>query len=196
MPWWSRRRSSIPKVSASVDDLRGMDAGGLRAEAVLDVQVASLRYFGRAGSFCGVVQETLGQPLPEPCRATVAAVAGRDAQIVLAWRSPTETLLLCKDRATVAELQARLAGAADGCMVDQTGGICVLRVQGRRCGDLLQRMGAATAIPGLGLARGGRLAEVHVLTACIQEGEFLLFVERVYADHLVEWMRATVADFS
>ena len=197
MPWWSRRRSSIPKVSASVDDFRGtalaMDAGGLRAEAVLDVQVASLRYFGRAGSFCGVLQETLGQPLPEPCRATVA---GRDAQIVLAWRSPTETLLLCKDRATFAELQARLAGAADGCMVDQTGGICVLRVQGRRCGDLLQRMGAATAIPGLGLARGGRLAEVHVLTACIQEGEFLLFVERVYADHLVEWMRTTAADFS
>ena len=99
-------------------------------------------------------------------------------------------------RATFAELQARLAGAADGCMVEQTGGICVLRVHGRRCGDLLQRMGAASAIPGLGLARGGRLAEVHVLTVCIQEGEFLLFVERVYADHLVEWMRATVADFS
>jgi len=182
-----------------VDDLRGtalaMDAGGLRVEAVLDVQVASLRYFGRAGGFCGVVHETLGQPLPEPCRATVAA-AGRDAQIVLAWRSPTETLLLCKGPAAFAELEARLAGAAGGCMVDQTGGICVLRVQGRRGGDLLQRMGAATAIPGLGLARGGRLAEVHVLTACIQDGEFLLFVERVYADHLVEWMRTTVADFS
>jgi heterotetrameric sarcosine oxidase gamma subunit len=182
-----------------VDDLRStalaMDAGGLRVEAVLDVQVASLRYFDRAGSFCGVLHETLGQPLPEPCRATVAE-ACRDAQIVLAWRSPTETLLLCKGPAAFAELEARLAGAADGVMVDQTGGICVLRVQGRRCGDLLQRMGAATAIPGLGLARGGRLAEVHVLTACTQEGEFLLFVERVYADHLVEWMRATVADFS
>src|ERR1700676_1315039 len=113
MPWWSRRSSSIPKVSASVDDFRGMDAGGLRAEAVLDVQVASLRYFGRAGRFCGVVQETLGQPLPDPCRATVAA-AGRDAQIVLVWRSPTETLLLCKDPPAFAELEARLAGAADG----------------------------------------------------------------------------------
>lgn len=176
-----------------------MDAGGLRVEAVRDVQVASLRYFGRAGSFCALAQETLGQPLPEACRATVAA-AGRDAQIVdaqivLAWRSPTETLLLCKGPAAFAELERRLAGAADGCMVDQTGGICVLRVQGRRGGDLLQRMGAATAIPGLGLARGGRLAEVHVLTACIQEGEFLLFVERVYAEHLVEWMRTTIADY-
>jgi sarcosine oxidase gamma subunit len=156
--------------------------------------VASLRYFDRAGSFCGVVRETLGQPLPEACRATVAA-AGRDAQIVLAWRSPTETLLLCKDPAAFAGLEAGLAGVADGCMVNQTGGICVLRVLGPRRGDLLQRMGAPTAIPGLGLARGGRLAEVHVLTACIQEGEFLLFVERVYADHLVEWMRATAADF-
>src|ERR1700676_4272033 len=144
MPCWSRRRSSIPKENASVDDLRGTalatDAGGLRVEAVLDVQVASLRYFGRASSFCGVVQQTLGQPLPEPCRATTAA-AGRDAQIVLAWRSPTETLLLCKGAAAFAELEALLAGAADGVMVDQTGGICVLREQGRRRGDLLQRMG-------------------------------------------------------
>jgi sarcosine oxidase gamma subunit len=184
-----------------VDDLRGtaiaMDADGVRAEAVLGVQVASLRYFDRAGGFAGVVHETLGQPLPQPSRATLAAAAaGHDAQIVLAWRSPTETLLLCDGGAAFAELKARLAGAADGCMVDQTGGICVLRVQGRRCGDLLQRMGAATAIPGLGEARGGRLAELHVLTACVQTGEFLLFVERVYADHLVEWMRTTLADFS
>ena len=70
-----------------MDDLRStalaMDAGGLRVEAVLDVQVASLRYFDRAGGFCGVLHEILGKPLPEPCRATLAA-AGRDAQIVLA----------------------------------------------------------------------------------------------------------------
>jgi hypothetical protein len=176
-----------------VVELRGaapaLDAGGLRVEAVTG-QVASLRYFDRAGSFCGVVNETLGEPVPQTGRA-----AGH-AQILLAWRSPSETLLLCRDPAVFAEFQARLAGAADGCMVEQTGGISVFRVQGLRCADLLQRMGAATAIPGLGLARGGRLAEVHVLTACIQTAEFLLFVERVYADHLTEWIRTTLADFS
>ena len=86
-------------------------------------------------------------------------------------------------------------GVPDGCMVDQTGGICVLRVQGVRAGDLLLRLGATTAVPDLGEARSGRLAELHVLTACVQAGEYLLLVERVYADHLIGWIRATAADF-
>ncbi|MGC2033499.1 MAG: hypothetical protein WA642_26015, partial [Steroidobacteraceae bacterium] len=74
--------------------------------------------------------------------------------------------------------------------------ICVLRVQGPRAGELLQRLGAVTAIPGLGEARGSRLAEVHVLTACVQRAEYLLFVERVYAAHLIEWIRLTLADLA
>ncbi len=57
-------------------------------------------------------------------------------------------------------------------------------------------MGAATAIPAPGEARSGRVAEVPVLTACVESGEFLMLVERVYADHLLGWMRATVADFT
>ena len=40
------------------------------------------------------------------------------------------------------------------------------------------------------------LAEVQVLTVCVRSGEFLLFIERVYADHLHEWMRTTAADFT
>jgi hypothetical protein len=80
-------------------------------------------------------------------------------------------------------------------MVDQTGGIRVLRLQGRRAGDLLLRLGAATAIPGLGEARSSRLAELHVLTVCVQAGQYLLLVDRVYAKHLLDWIGATVADF-
>ncbi len=170
----------------------GLD--GLRVEALPGVQVASLRYFDRAGSFGGMVQQALGTPLPQPQRAALSA-AGDAAQSVLAWRSPTETLLLCSGAALLAELGQRLAGAADGCLVDQTGGISVLRVQGRRAGELLQRLGAMTAIPGLGEARAARLAEVHVLTVCVQSVEYLLFVERVYAPHLTEWIRLTLADF-
>jgi heterotetrameric sarcosine oxidase gamma subunit len=171
----------------------GLD--GLRVEALPGAQVASLRYFDRAGSFGGVLQQALGQPLPQPQRATLTA-AGDAAASVLAWRSPTETLLLCSGAAALAELGQRLAGAVDGCMVDQTGGICVLRVQGGRAGELLQRLGAMSAIPGLGEARGGRLAEVHVLTVCVQRAEYLLFVERVYAAHLIEWIRLTLADLA
>jgi heterotetrameric sarcosine oxidase gamma subunit len=182
-----------------MDDLRHTvfpyELDGLRVEALPGAQVASLRYFDRAGTFGGVLRQTLGQPLPQPQRAALAA-ADDAAASVLAWRSPTETLILCSGAAVLAELAQRLAGAGDGCMVDQTGGICVLRMRGRRAGELLQRLGALSSIPGLGEARGGRLAEVHVLTVCVEKAEYLLFVERVYAAHLCEWIRLTLADFA
>ena len=53
-------------------------------------------------------------------------------------------------------------------MVVQTGGIRVLRVAGPRAHELLLRLGSATAIPALGEACSGRLAELQVLTACVQ----------------------------
>ena len=173
-----------------------VEGNGLRVTG-LPGQVASLRYFDRMGRFAETVGETLGMPLPQALRATARDMGGRGAGLMLAWRSPTETLLLCGDDAqpAFAELQQRLAGAADGSMVDQTGGIRGYRLEGRRAQDLLQRMGAITTIPGLGEARSGRLAELQVLTVCVQAGEFLLWVERAYADHLTKWMRATVADF-
>ena len=168
---------------------------GLSVRADRDVQIASLRYFHHAGRFAAAVREAVGRTLPEPLRAFQVGSAAQGSYVTLAWRSPTETLLLSNDRGAFAELERQLAAAADGCMVNQTGGICVLRVRGEQAGNLLQRLGAATAIASLGEARSGRLAELHVLTACVQSGEFLLLVERVYANHLIEWIRATVADF-
>ncbi len=152
---------------------------------------ASLRYFEPSGSLAALVRDITGQPLPAAQGATFDAANS----LMLAWRSPTETLLLCNDSAVFAALKQRLATATDGCMVEQTGGVCVYRVQGPRSGDLLQRMGAVSAVPAVGEARVGRLAELQVLTACVQAEEFLLVVERVYADHLVEWICTTVADF-
>jgi hypothetical protein len=176
---------STPAVE--IDGLSVSDDPGL--------QVASLRYFDTAGAFAGAVREIIGRPVPEPLHATQVEPPPNNAHFILAWRSPTETLLLCSDRVAFADLERRLAAAADGCMVEQTGGIRVLRVQGFRTRELFLRLGATTAIPSLGEARSGRLAEVHVLTACVQAREFLLLVERVYAAHLLEWIRATAADF-
>jgi len=170
-------------------------AGGVRVEAVRGLWAASLRYFDPAGSFAAAVLESIGLPLAQPLSAAQSR-ASHDAQVILAWRSPTDTLLLCDGQAAFAEIEQRLLAAADGCMVDQTGAFRVFRVQGQRAREVLQRMGATTAIPGLGQARGGRMAEVHVLTICIEPGEFLLVIERVYADHLTEWVRATLADFN
>jgi heterotetrameric sarcosine oxidase gamma subunit len=168
---------------------------GLSVSVERELQVATLRYFHHEGSFAAALREAVGSALPEPLRAIEVEHASNDAHFILAWRSPTETLLLCEDRAAFAELELRLAAAVDGCMVNQTGGVCVLRVRGPRAGDLLVRLGATTAIPGLGEARSGRLAELHVLTACVQAGQYLLLVERVYANHLLEWISATAADF-
>jgi heterotetrameric sarcosine oxidase gamma subunit len=116
-------------------------------------------------------------------------------RFILVWRSPTETLLLSKDPPAFARLEAELAAAADGCMVNQTGGLCVVRVQGRRTDDLLTRLGADSAIPGIGEARTGRFAELQATAVRFAADEVLLIVERVYADHLLEWMAVTAGDF-
>jgi sarcosine oxidase gamma subunit len=153
-----------------------------------------LRYFHHAGRFAAAVREAVGRPLPEPLRVIQVGSATQGPYVVLTWRSPTETLLLTNDRAAFDELERQLAAEADGCMVNQTGGISVLRMRGERAGDVLPRLGAATAIPNLGEARSGRLAELQVLTACVSPKEYLLLVERVYADHLLEWIHATAVD--
>jgi heterotetrameric sarcosine oxidase gamma subunit len=181
-------------VDDSCQTALDLDATGVRVAAVIQARAASLRYFDQGGSFGRALEQALGEPLPRTQRAALAA-PGRDAEMLLAWRSPTETLLLCRSAAAFAELEQRLAGAGDGYMVDQTGGICVFRVEGERAAEFLQRFAASTAIPAVGEARGGRMADLHVLTACVQAGEFLVFVERVYAAHLADWMRATTADF-
>jgi sarcosine oxidase gamma subunit len=182
-----------------LDPPAAIEADGLSVSGVHGWQIASLRYFDPAGSFAQRVREIVGRPLPEPLCALHANMTTKDAQLILLWRSPTETILLCSDRVAFAEFERQLAadghGHGHGCVVDQTGGVCVLRVQGPRASDLLLRLGAATAIPGVGEARSGRLAELHVLTACLQAGEFLLLVEQVYASHLREWIEATAADF-
>jgi sarcosine oxidase gamma subunit len=117
-----------------------------------------------------------------------------DARVILAWRSPTETLMLSSEPERFEDLERRLAGASGGCLVNQTGGVRALRVRGSRARDLMLRLGAPTAIPDLGEARSSRLAELPVLAVCVQNGELILLVERAYADHLLEWMVVTVRD--
>jgi sarcosine oxidase gamma subunit len=171
-----------------------IEIDGLSVTLELDQQIASLRYFSAAGQFAAGVRSRLGWPLGEPLRAGHGDSAMSGADFCLAWRSPTETLLLTRNRIAFVELAQRLAAEADGCMVEQTGGWRLFRVKGSRARDLLLRLGSATSIPDLGEARPGRFAELTVLAASIRAGEYLLLVERVYANHLVEWMSATAAD--
>jgi heterotetrameric sarcosine oxidase gamma subunit len=174
-----REAPLVAGAALSVHDMAGL-------------HIAALRFFDAAGAFAGNVRTVLGLPLPAPLRAARRDPAGQEAAFILAWRSPTEVLLL-SDGLDLAALAPRLT-TADGCLVDQSGGVRVLRVQGARLTDLLVRLGADSVIPQVGEARSGRMAEVHVLAVCVQSGEVLLLVDRAYADHLVAWIRATAAD--
>jgi sarcosine oxidase gamma subunit len=182
-------------MASSLAESSEVEVAGLSVRVQRQVEVASLRYFDPADRFVAAVREFLGSPLPAPLHALRVDAATGGARFILLWRSPTETLLLSYDPAALAELDARVAPETDGCMVVQTGGMRVLRVAGSKARDLLLRLGSATAIPALGEACTGRLAELQVLTACVQAGEYLLLVDRVYANHLLGWIRATVADF-
>jgi len=173
---------------------KNLEIDGLSVGVEPGYHVASLRYLDPAGRFASLVSEALGRPLAEPLRALRVEPSTGGGQGMLAWRSPGENLLLCSDQAAFTAVATKLAAAGDGCMVDQTGGIRVVRVAGTRARDLLVRLGAATALPDLGEARTGRLAELSVLTMCLQPWEYLLLVERVYVHHLLEWIHATAAD--
>ena len=166
-------------------------------DAALDVRVdetlqaGTLRYFAGDGAFAAAVREASGVALPEVLRATSA----RGGELILAWRSPTETLLLAGEPA-LSELEARVAQAADGCLVNLTGGLKVLRVTGEGIADLLCRLGGTGSIPQPGEARRSRMADVPVLVLSVRPGEALLLVDRAYAEHLMGWIRETLLDFA
>jgi sarcosine oxidase gamma subunit len=184
----------------------GFSARELSVQWDHGLSVASLRYFDPTGLFAVEVGEVLGGPLPAPLRSdrrvVVAEGDGASAkgassagwELVLAWRGPTETLLVTADAGWLAAADRFAAGRLDGCLVDQTGGILTLVVGGDRAPDLLTRLGSTDAVPALGEARTSRLAELSVMSLCTRPGEILLLVERVYARHLFGWIRETIAD--
>jgi sarcosine oxidase gamma subunit len=169
----------------------GIVSAGLVAEVEESMAAATLRYFDRAGAFAEAVRAATDATLPEPLVAR--EVAG--AQLVLAWRSPTETLCLARSAAHLAALTARLADATGGCVVDLTGGVRIVRLSGARIADLLRRLGGDAAVPAAGEARRGRLADVPVLALSVRAGETLLAVDRSYLPHLLGWVKETLLDF-
>lgn len=189
----SRAACSGPARSESA-----IDIAGLRVVADTGVGVASLRYFSADGPFARAVQRVTGLALPGVLRAVGAPHPG-PVPWILAWRSPTEALAIsaaATPSGPLVELATAVAECADGCLVDQTGGQCVLRVSGRLVRDLLIRLGSTASIPAMGESRRSRLADVPVVAVCVQAGETLLIVERVYREHLLAWIREISADLA
>ena len=165
---------------------------GLSVRVNEALQVATLRYFASDGEFAEAVHEVTGLALPQ----TQQALTASDGQLILAWRSPTETLCLAGDPARLVQIVARLAGLTDGCLVCLSGGLQVLRVTGERIADLLCRLGGTGSIPRPGEARRSRMADVPVLAVSLTAGETLLVVDRAYTEHLMGWIRETLVDFA
>jgi sarcosine oxidase gamma subunit len=157
------------------------------------MQVASLRYFDSMGEFARAVETSIAIALPRPLRANGAIRAG-GAGAVLAWRSPSESLLICSDAAPLTKLRTDVAHLKEGCVVDQTGGAWVFRTSGTHISDLFERMAGQATLPALGEARASRVADVPVLAIQVTPDEVLLIVERLYAEHMMGWVRASAAD--
>ena len=165
----------------------------LSVEPKQDWRVGSLRYFGPAATLEANLGSALGGPLPGPL-AAVRYVSAQ-AELSLAWRAPTETLIMTADGAAFAALESRAGeDRSAGYLVDQTGGLRAWQLAGARARDVLERIGSAGSIPALGEARTGRVAELPVLSLSVREGEFVLLVERVYSEHLLGWISDTAAD--
>ncbi len=172
----------------------GITAAGLSVRWEPRAWGAALRHFDVAAT-SSRLRPLLRVALPAPGEVVQVASDTLRGQCVLAWRSPTETWVLCDGPGPLAALTMALGNTPDACLVDQTGGWTVLRIGGSRAVDLLLRLGSTTAVPTPGRAVIGRLAELTVLSLCLADGERLLIVDRGYAEHLLGWIRATAGDF-
>jgi hypothetical protein len=187
----------------SVQRLPGLDLSERHG-----IAVASLRHVDHAGAFAAATHGVLGCALPGTGEAKLTA-----ARDILAWRSPTDTLLVCAGGSwdftaapvggwpygsadtsrTLEDIAAHTTGIIDGCLVDQTGGISVFVAEGPGTEALLSRLGGL-GVPVPGQSSVGRIADLTLCIFSIRAGETWMLVERVYADHLRGWIQATLAD--
>ena len=162
---------------------------GLTVRMQAHAPAAALRYLSSEGAFAAAARAA-GAPLPPSQGALDLA-----GELLLAWRSPSETLCLARSAQRLEQLQRAFTGVADGCFVELTGALSVAHVRGERIADLLARLGGSSSLPPLGGARRSRMADVPVLALCVRPEEVLLVIERSYAEHLWGWMRETLLDF-
>ena len=105
-----------------------LEAAGLSISLERALSAASLRYLDPAGEYARAAERVLGVKLPAALEAVTTSSTAVRAECILAWRSPTETLLLSTQAAGFGQIAAQLIDAADGCTVDQTGALWAVRV--------------------------------------------------------------------
>jgi hypothetical protein len=172
-----------------------VEIAGLSIQPVLPVALASIRFFDPAGEFMTGLAGRVGGRMPGALQAVrYLGVAAADSEVLLASRSPNETVLMCNQCDTLVAVEEFAAGRSDGCVVNQTGALRVWTITGDRAPDFWSRLSSAS-LPALGEAHMSRVAELTVMTLCVDAGRSLILVDRLYADHLAAWITTTVADF-
>lgn len=154
--------------------------------------VASLRYFMPNGAFATAVRRHLGVGLPIDSNSI--AITGRPTTL-LVWRRPGECLLISPESGIFDELVTASGGLSDGRAIDLTDGTCVLRIGGRRSAELLSRISCHGSIPPAGSARATLVAELPVVLISALSDDILLLIDRLYVEHLMRWIRVSIADF-
>lgn len=172
-----------------------METAGVTVRVDRGLHVAAIRYVDPS-AIKDVVTAVLGVEIPAPLRAVWPPPAGGAGvgECLVLWRNPHESWLISSDAAPSSAIAAALREATMACIVDQTGGIRPIRIRGRRRGDLLIRLASVASIPATNQALAGRWADVTAVAVGSSDDETILLVERVYADHILGWIRETLAD--
>jgi heterotetrameric sarcosine oxidase gamma subunit len=179
---------------AEAQDLALIEGSGLKVELEPLLHAASLRYFERDGAFAQMVHDVTGLGVPRDRGAAHSADVAKQIITILAWRSPSETMLLTTELNLLRSLQTAAAALNDGCVVDQCGGVLVFRARGAEVANLVAKTAGHGAMPAIGESRRTRLADVAVLLIKIQAEESLLVIDRIYAPHVIASIRASAAD--
>jgi heterotetrameric sarcosine oxidase gamma subunit len=173
--------------------LERIESPGITVVSDAAMTVASLRYFVADGGFAAAVRRHLGVDLPIDPNSI--AIADRPTTL-LAWRRPGECLLISPEFGLADELVTTSGGLSDGRAINLTDGTCVLRIGGHRSAELLSRMSCHGSIPLADSARATRVAELPVVLIRALSDEVLLLIDRLYVEHLMQWIRASIADFA
>jgi heterotetrameric sarcosine oxidase gamma subunit len=175
------------------DPVTDLGIGRLLVTSRNSLYLGALRYFDAAGAFVADIESLLRTKLPKVTQASITDASDQSAAL-LAWRSPTETLVITASAAGFDAISRLCAVTAGGCFVDQSHGHSVLSATGCYVPTLIARLGDANLMPSLGESKRGRLADLPVLALKVHASETLLLVDRAYQAHLVQWIRATALD--
>ena len=159
---------------------------GLSVTLTRAVGAATLRYLSATGEFAARLARA-GHALPPP------GAARQVGALLLASVRPSEALCIAVVPAALPAL-LELGEADDGCLIELTGALDLLWLEGTRGAELLARLGGQGITPALGEARRSRMADVPVLALAPARAACWLLVERTYTEHLSGWIVATLAD--